>query len=462
MATPSTTIDAGGRSVKITNPEKLFFPEKGYTKLDLVNYYLAVGEGALRGVHRRPMVLKRYVDGAAGEPFFQKRAPTNRPEWVTTARIRFPSGRFADEVICDEIADLIWAVNLGCVDLNPWPVRETDVDHPDELRVDLDPTPEAGFAAVKQVALTVNEVLEELGYRGFPKTSGSRGVHVLVRIEPKWDFTQVRRSAIALGREVERRIPELATTAWWKEERHGVFIDYNQNARDRTVASAYSIRPTPDARVSYPLTWAELPDVELADFTIETAPRLFGERGDAHAEIDEVSYSLEPLLALVEKQEREGQGDAPWPPQFPKGEDEPARVQPSRARKPEGDATKKSTGRREPIHPLITVSQAEHKAEALQGLERWKAGHPGAAALLRPDDILVDSMRGRSATYTRIRVNLRNVSEAERPAQGTPDPDYDPWRDFEFPEGDPARGNTPPMRTTYRRPTRKNPADGRL
>jgi DNA ligase D-like protein (predicted polymerase) len=312
----------------------MYFPEKGYTKLDLVRYYLAVAAPALRGVMRRPMVLKRFVDGAAGEPFFQKRAPANLPPWIDTARIRFPSGRFADLVVCDEPADLAWVVNLGCIDLNPWPVRDADVDHPDELRVDLDPTPEAGFGAVKEVAEVVHEVLSDLGYAAYPKTSGSRGIHIYVRIEAKWDFAHVRRCALALGREVERRVPALATTAWWKEERHGVFIDYNQNARDRTVASAYSVRPTPDARVSMPLTWSELPDAELGDFTIETVPPLVRARGDAHAGIDDVAFSLEALLDLVKRQEREGLGDAPWPPQFPKGADEPSRVQPSRARKP--------------------------------------------------------------------------------------------------------------------------------
>ena len=332
MASASVTVEAGGKPVTITNPDKVFFPAKGYTKLDLVRYYGAVAEGALRGVYRRPMNLKRYVEGAEGEPFFEKRAPANRPPWVETARIRFPSGRFADLVVCDEPADLLWVVNLGCIDLNPWPVRDSDVDHPDELRVDLDPTPEATFADVKTVALAVNEVLTDLGYRGFPKTSGSRGIHINVRIEPEWEFGQMRRAALALSREVERRIPALATTAWWKEERHGVFLDYNQNARDRTVASAYSVRPTPDARVSCPVEWSELPDVELADFTLETVPRLFKERGDPSDAIDDVSYSLEPLLELMARQERAGLGDAPWPPQFPKATGEPARVQPSRAR----------------------------------------------------------------------------------------------------------------------------------
>jgi DNA ligase D-like protein (predicted polymerase) len=333
MAEKPLQLDVRGTPVTITNPGKVFFPETGYTKLDLVNYYLAVADGALRGVMRRPMVLKRFVNGADKEPFFQKRAPANLPPGIETALITFPSGRSADLVVCDDVADLIWAINLGCIDLNPWAVRANDVDHPDELRVDLDPTPEATFADVKEVALMVNEVLTDFGYRGFPKTSGSRGIHINVRIEPNWTFTEVRRSALALGREVERRLPALSTTKWWKEERHGVFIDYNQNARDRTVTSAYSVRPTPDARVSCPLEWSEVPDCELAHFTIKTVPERYAQLGDPGAEIDNVSYSLQPLLELVAAQEAAGEGDAPWPPHFPKGESEPARVQPSKRRK---------------------------------------------------------------------------------------------------------------------------------
>ena len=279
------------------------------------------------------MVLKRFPDGAEAEAFFQKRAPAKHPAWISTARVAFPSGRFADLVVCDEAAALAWVVNLGCIDLNPWPVRAADVDHPDELRVDLDPTPEASFTDVKHVALVVNDVLAELGYKSYPKTSGSRGIHINVRIEPRWDFSQMRRAALALGREVVSRVPKLATTAWWKEERHGVFIDYNQNARDRTVASAYSVRPTLDARVSCPFEWDELASVELGNFTVETVPRLLQERGDPAATIDDESFSLEPLLGLVERHERDGQGDAPWPPQFSKAESEPPRVQPSRKAK---------------------------------------------------------------------------------------------------------------------------------
>ncbi len=333
MPDPSVEIEVGGRKVTITNPEKVFFPETGYTKMDIVQYYLAVADGALRGVMRRPMVLKRFVNGADKEPFFQKRAPNNLPQGIETAHITFPSGRSADLVVCDEVPDLAWVINLGCLDLNPWAVRASDVDRPDELRIDLDPTPEAGFPMVRELALVCREVLEDFGYKGFPKTSGSRGIHINVRIEPKWGFTEVRRSALALGREVERRAPKIATTKWWKEERHGVFFDYNQNARDRTVASAYSVRPTPDARVSCPLEWDEVPHVELADFTIRTVPKRYGERGDLGAGIDDQAFSLEPLLELVAKQEAEGLGDAAYPPHFPKAEGEPARVQPSKRRK---------------------------------------------------------------------------------------------------------------------------------
>jgi len=338
-------LELNGHEVQITNPEKVFFRDRGYTKLDLVNYYLAVAEGALRGVHRRPMVLKRFVNGADQEPFFQKRAPANLPEWMYTALITFPSGRSADLVVCEEPCDLAWVINTGCIDLNPWPVRVDDVDRPDELRVDLDPTPEAGWPMIRDVALCVNEVLTDLGIRGFPKTSGSRGIHINIRIQPRWEFSEVRASALALAREVERRVPEIATTKWWKEERHGVFIDYNQNARDRTVASAYSVRPTPDARVSCPLEWSEVPSVEMESFTIETVPRRFKEIGDPAESIDEVHHSLEPLLALAEKQKRDGQGEAPYPPHYPKAENEPRRVQPSRAR-PDGAApARRGSGR---------------------------------------------------------------------------------------------------------------------
>jgi bifunctional non-homologous end joining protein LigD len=443
----STTVEIGGIEVNITNPDKVFFPKLGLTKLDLVRYYEAVADGALRGIMRRPMVLKRFVNGIEEEPFFQKRAPQNLPPWIDTARVRFPSGSFADFVVPDEPADLLWAVNLGCVDLNPWPVRVDDVDRPDELRVDLDPTPEATFEDVKQSALLVERVLEDYGYRGYAKTSGSRGIHVYVRVEPKWEFGVLRRAGLALAREAERRAPELVTTKWWKEERHGVFIDYNQNARDRTVASAYSVRPTPNAQVSAPVTWEELPSVELADFTVATMPERFAKLGDVMAGIDDEAFSLEPLIELTRQQEEAGEGDAPWPPQFPKANGEPKRVQPSRARNDDG--AKPSTGRRQSVHPLITIAKAEHKDEALAGLERWKARHPEAAALLGPSDVLVDSMRGMSTTWTRIRVNLRNVPEGERPVEEPPDPDYDPWAGL-------------PAEMRGRQTKRTNPEDGRL
>jgi len=333
MPDTSVKVEVDGRIVVVTNPEKVYFPEAGYTKLDILSYYMAVAEGAVRGIRGRPLVLKRFPNGAAEPPFFQKRAPANLPPWMRTAHITFPSGRSADEVVVDDAAGLAWVVNLGCLDLNPWAVRAEDVDHPDELRVDLDPTPQASWADVQAVALTVRDVLEELGYRSFPKTSGSRGIHINVRIQPRWGFSAVRRCALALGREVERRAPTLATTAWWKEQRHGVFIDYNQNARDRTVASAYSVRPTPDARVSCPLEWSEVPHVELGDFTIATVPARFLEIGDPSAAIDDVAYALEPLIELVLRQEAEGLGEAPYPPHFPRAEGEPARVQPSKRRK---------------------------------------------------------------------------------------------------------------------------------
>lgn len=326
-------IEVAGRDVSISHPDKVVFPRLGRTKLELVQYYLSVAEGALVGIRDRPMVLKRFVDGADKEPFFQKRAPAQRPPWVETCTIHFPSGRSAEEVVCTDAACLAWVINVGCIDLNPWPVRTSDVDHPDELRVDLDPTPDASWDDVRQVALVVNDVLLDHGLRGFPKTSGSRGIHVNVRIEPRWGFIEVRRAALALAREVERRAPEIATSAWWKEERHGVFIDYNQNARDRTVASAYSVRPLPDARVSCPLAWDEVAVVDPAAFTMDTVPARYAELGDPGAEIDQAVGSLAGLLALAAEDEAGGRGDAPWPPHFPKADGEPPRVMPSKRRK---------------------------------------------------------------------------------------------------------------------------------
>jgi bifunctional non-homologous end joining protein LigD len=416
-------LEAAGREVVITNPDKVFFPQTGHTKLDLVRYYAAVAEGALRGIAGRPIVLKRYVDGADGEPFFQKRAPERRPDWIDTVELQFPSGRTAREVVVRDAAQLLWIVNLGCIDLNPHPVRADDLEHPDELRVDLDPGPGVSWDDVLRVTLLVRDVLTEHGLRGWPKTSGSRGMHVNVRLEQRWSFDQVRRAALALAREVERRAPEQATSKWWKEERRGVFLDYNQNAKDRTVASAWSVRPTPDARVSMPLEWDEVAGCDPAAFTLATAPARLAQRGDAAAGIDAAAESLDPLLELAAAQEAAGLGDAPWPPHYRKQRDEPPRVAPSR-RKPSA----KAPGRRESAQTLITVAKAAHKEEALAGLESWKARHPAAAARLHVDDVLVDSMRGRSTTWTRVRVNLRHVPETERPAEEPPVPDYDPWR----------------------------------
>jgi bifunctional non-homologous end joining protein LigD len=325
-------LEVAGREVRVSNPSKIYFPQAAKTKLDLVQYFLSVSEGALRGVRDRPMILKRFVGGINEEPFYQKRAPTPRPDWIKTCTIKFPSGRSADEVVCNDAADLAWVANLGCVDLNPWAVRSSDVDHPDELRVDLDPTPTATYAEVRQVALVAREVLAEHGMQGFPKTSGNRGMHINVRIQPKWGFTEVRRAALALARAIERKVPDLATSAWWKEQRHGVFVDYNQNARDRTVASAYSVRPTPDARVSTPLHWDEVADVDPAAFTMDTVPQRYAAMGDPASKIDDVAYSLDSLLELSARDEHEGLGDAPWPPHFPKMEGEPRRVQPSKRR----------------------------------------------------------------------------------------------------------------------------------
>ena len=348
MASPYVEIQVGDRVVKVTNPDKVYFPARQETKLDLVNYYLSVGDGILRALYERPTTLERWPGGVfegaklstradnRGDAFFQKRIPKNTPDWIQTARIEFPSGRSADELCPVELADVAWAVNLGTVTFHPWPVRRSDVDHPDELRVDLDPQPGTDFEDAKKVALgPVRDMLAELGFTGFPKTSGNRGVHVYLRIEPRWTFTEVRRSALAFAREVERRMPDLVTTAWWKEERgEKVFIDFNQNARDRTIASAYSVRPKPHAPVSAPLTWDELPDVETDDFTIATMPERFAKIGDPHATINDEAFSLEPLLEWADRDERDhGLGDMPYPPNYPKMEGEPKRVQPSKARK---------------------------------------------------------------------------------------------------------------------------------
>jgi bifunctional non-homologous end joining protein LigD len=439
---PATALEIAGREVVITNPEKVFFPRAGYTKLDLAKYYAAVADGALRGIAGRPIVLKRYVNGAEKEPFFQKRAPEQHPDWIETVELAFPSGRTASEIVVRDAAQLLWIVNLGCIDLNPHPVRADDLEHPDELRVDLDPGPGVGWEDVRSVTLIVGDVLKENGLVGWPKTSGSRGMHVNVRVERRWSYDQVRRAALALAREVERRAPEKATSKWWKEERHGVFLDYNQNAKDRTVASAWSVRPTPDARVSMPIEWSEVAGCDPAAFTLATGPARLAESGDASAGIDAAAGSLDKLLELSAAQEAAGQGDAPWPPHYKKQGDEPPRVAPSRRKSP--TSKQKGSGRRQSTQPLITVANARHKEDALAGLERWKARHPEAAALLKEDDVLVDSMRGRSSTWTRIRINLRRVPEVQRPAEEPPDPDYDPWRGFRPPPRPPRAPKTRP------------------
>jgi bifunctional non-homologous end joining protein LigD len=406
------TLTVAGREVSISNPRKVLFPQAGYTKIDLVRYYLAVADGALRGAGNRPNVLVRYPNGLDGEFFYQKRAPQSRPSWIDVVSLSFPSGRTAEEIVPRDAAALAWMANLACLELHPHPVRADDLDHPDELRIDLDPVPGVPWTQVRDVAQIVHATLNDLGLTGWPKTSGSRGIHVYVRIERRWTFTEVRRAALAFAREVERRAPELATSKWWKEERHGVFLDYNQNAKDRTIASAYSVRAKPDARVSAPLTWEEIAESNPEDFTLATMPDRFRAIGDRHAHIDDHPCSLEPLLELSARHEREGHGDAPWPPQYKKQAGEPARVQPSRKR------TSK--------HPLIEIGRAEKKEDALAGLERWRARHPDAAAHLEPSDILVDAMRGRFATWTRVRVNLQHVPDHLRPVQEALDPDAAP------------------------------------
>ena len=394
MAEPKVVLELAGREVAISNPSKVFFPRAGITKLDMVRYYLAVAPGALAGVRGRPMALKRFVNGAESEPFFQKRAPDKRPDWIGTVELRFPSGRTADEVVVMDDAGLAWVINLGCIDLNPHPVRSCDLDHPDELRVDLDPVPGVEWPQIRDVAMVAAGVLADFGLTGWPKTSGSRGMHVYARIEPRWPFGDVRRAAVAVAREIERRAPDLATSKWWKEERHGVFVDYNQNAKDRTVASAYSIRPVPDARVSTPLTWAEVPSCEPAQYTIATVPARFAAIGDPWAEMDEAAGSLDGLLELAARDEAAGVPDAPWPPHYEKQSGEAPRVQPSKRRTGSGSGSASSasvssgsarTGRRQSTMPLIEVARAATKDEAMAGLERWKAKHPSVwSRLERP------------------------------------------------------------------------------
>jgi DNA ligase D-like protein (predicted polymerase) len=406
---PQEVVEAGGREVAISNPDKVLFPDAGYTKLDLVRYYLAVADGALRAAGGRPNVLVRYPNGIKGEFFYQKRAPESRPPWTEVVSLRFPSGRSADELVPRDAAALAWMANMACLELHPHPVRAEALDHPDELRIDLDPVPGVTWQHVLEVGAVVHATLDDFGLIGWPKTSGSRGVHVYVRIHQQWTFTEVRRAALAFAREVERRAPALATSKWWKEERQGVFLDYNQNAKDRTVAAAYSVRPTPDARVSAPMTWEELAACDPRDFTMKTMPQRFADVGDRHAGIDVHPCSIAQLLDLSDRHERDGLGDAPWPPHYRKQDGEPARVQPSR--------------RRTPKFPLIEIARAQKKDDALAGVERWRARHPEAAAHLQPADVLVDAMRGRFHTWTRIRLNLQHVPEELRPAQEALDPD---------------------------------------
>ena len=441
----SQTLSIDGRDVRITHPDKLYFSRQvRLTKGDIVRYYLAVAPGALAGIRDRPIVLKRFVNGAEAEPFYQKRAPDARPPWLRTVTLSFPSGRTAEEVVVDDAAGLAWVVNLGCMELHPHPVRSGDLEHPDELRVDLDPGPGVAWDDVRRVALEVNVLLGEVGLRGWPKTSGSRGMHVNARIAPRWSFHEVRRAALALSREIERRLPTLATSKWWKEERRGVFLDYNQNAKDRTTSSAYSVRPLPDARVSAPLTWDEVPGCDPAAFTVFTMPARFAAIGDPHAGMNDAVGSLDGLLALAARDEASGLGDAPWPPHFRKMQGEGPRVAPSRARRsarapsesgsesapPQVDTKVRRAPSRRSRMPLIVVANSPDREAALAGLERWRQRWAAAAALLAVDDVLVDSMRGRSSTWTRVRVNLRHVPEAMRPPQATPDPDDDPTREW--------------------------------
>ena len=405
---PHEPLTVDGHEIAVSNPDKVLFPQAGYTKRDLVQYYLAIAGGALRAAGGRPNVLVRYPNGIDQEFFFQKRAPDSRPPWIEVARISFPSGRTADEVVPRDAAALAWMANLACLELHPHPVRAEDLDHPDELRVDLDPVRGVEWPQVRDVARIVEGTLTDFGLVGWPKTSGSRGIHVYVRIQARWTFDEVRRAALAFAREVERRAPSLATSKWWKEERHGVFLDYNQNAKDRTIAAAYSVRPTPDARVSAPLSWGDLAGADPRDFTLKTMPARFREVGDPHAAMDARAYALDSLLELADRQAREGLGDAPWPPHYRRQRDEPARVQPS----------KKRTSKK----PLIEVARAKKRSDALEALERWKGRHPTAAAHLQDADVIVDAMRGRFTTWTRIRVNLEHVPVDLRPAQEPLDP----------------------------------------
>jgi DNA ligase D-like protein (predicted polymerase) len=392
----SRVLEVAGREVAITNPDRVVFTAGGHTKLELVRYYLAVAGGALRGVAGRPMILKRFVRGIGQEAFFQKRAPARRPDWIEVAELRYASGTSAEEVVVRDAAALAWVVNLGCIDLNPHPVLAEDLDHPDELRIDLDPVPGVDWSQIVEVALVARQVLVDHGLTGWPKTSGARGFHIYARIDPRWPYPQVRLAAQAVAREVANRAPELATSRWWKEERRGVFVDFNQNAKDRTVASAYSVRPTPDARVSTPLRWEEVPHRRPPEFTLPAVLDRYREIGDPWAGMDAAAGSLDRLLELAKRL-----GPAEKPP--------------------------RGTGRRQQTRPLIEIARARTRDEALAGLERWKARHQSVVAHLQAADILTDGMRGRSSVWYRIRVNLQHVPEPERPPQEPLEVDYDPW-----------------------------------
>ncbi|MGH9059475.1 MAG: DNA polymerase domain-containing protein [Acidimicrobiales bacterium] len=405
MAGP-VSLEVGGRRVRITHPDKVIFPAQGgnngHTKLDLILYYLAVADGALRGVAGRPMILKRFVKGISAEAIFQKRAPAKRPDWVDVAELHYASGTSAAESVIGDAAGLAWVINLGCVDLNPHPVRTEDLAHPDELRVDLDPMPGVGWRQIVDVALLAREVLGDHGLTAWPKTSGSRGFHVYARIAPQWSFAQVRLAAQTVAREVERRAPDLATSRWWKEERHGVFVDFNQNAKDRTMASAYSVRATPDARVSTPLRWDEVADCDPATFTMDTVPDRFADIGDPWAGMVDTAGGLDGLLALAD-------------------ELGPAEKAPKRS----GEST--GEGRRQSAMPLIEIARTKTKDEAMAALDIWRERHPAASARLEPADVLVDGMRGPSSIWYRIRINLQHVPDEQRPPQEDLIADYSPW-----------------------------------
>jgi DNA ligase D-like protein (predicted polymerase) len=415
--TEAVTLEVGGQSVSVSNPGKLFFAEAGITKLDLVRYYLSVADGAVRGVQDRPMALKRYPNGAGGDFFFQKRAPAQLPPFVRTVELSFPSGRTADEVIVSNPAALAWVVNLGCVDLNPHPVRADDLAHPDELRVDLDPMPGVDWRQIVAVALVARDVLEDYGLTAWPKTSGSRGFHIYARIERRWPFKQVRLAAQTIAREVERRAPDLATSRWWKEEREGVFVDFNQNAFDRTVASAYSVRATPDARVSTPLLWEEVGDCRPEEFTIATVAGRFEDYGDPWEGMDDSAGTLDPLLDLADK--------LGPPEKAPRG---------ARSRGGGDIGSRKGTGRRESVMPLIEIARTKTKDEAMAALDTWRGRYPSVAEKLEAPDVLVDGMRGPSSIWYRIRINLQHVPEDQRPPQEPLLADYNPWENYSGPQ----------------------------